>query len=299
MTVLIGLLPLALAALTLLLLVLVAGIAWDALHPRRATAGWALAHGYPVHPSDCGWNAREEPWAGPLPAWCIEGGNPAGPVAVFVHGWRRSRIDSMRRAGAWLPSVRAAWLIDLAGHGDAPKGTTSLGAADVDAVARFCAGLAAREGTGAQVLLVGHSLGAAVALRSAALIPVERLAGVVAFAPYESVHEPIANRLRRQGIPAWPAAPLASALLHLACGRERSTRGAVRQLQAQRTPLLLVASDCDTHVPLRHVRTIAGPESAWVRIEHGASHDALGTDASMRYGLPPDWHGQSSASAVS
>ncbi|MBM4009622.1 MAG: alpha/beta hydrolase [Planctomycetes bacterium] len=277
MTETVGLLLLGSVALLLLLVVLVWGIVWDASHPPRATAGWALANGFPPHPTDVGWQASDERWSESLPAWRVVGGNPSGPIAVFVHGWRRSRIDSMRRAGIWLPRVRAAWLIDLAGHGDAPKGTTHLGAADVDTIVRFCGDLVAREGAGTRLVIIGHSLGAAITLRVSALLPRETLAGAVAFAPYESVLEPISNRLRRQGLPVWPAALCSTCVLHAICGRERSTSAAVATLHARGTPLLIVASAADTHVPLPHVRHMAGPVRDQVIVEPAISHDAIGT----------------------
>ena len=272
-----GLLMLGVVALLLLLLVLVWGIVWDARHPRRATAGWALANGLPAHPADVGWSSSDEVWNGVLPAWRVVGNNEAGPTAVFVHGWRRSRIDSMRRAGIWLPCIRAAWLIDLAGHGDAPPGPTHLGADDVDMIVRFCTDLVEREGPGTRLLIIGHSLGAATALRVASLLPRSMLAGAVAFAPYESVLEPISNRLRRQGLPAWPAAECSTAVLHAICGRERSTAAAVSSLHAQGVPLLIVGSASDTHIPLAHVRSVAGPLSDQVIVEPCVSHDAIGT----------------------
>jgi len=272
-----GLLVLTAVALLLLLSVLVWGIVWDARHPRRATAAWALANGFPPHPSDVGWQSSDELWSGTLPAWRVVGGSPNGPVAVFVHGWRRSRIDSMRRAGIWLPRVRAAWLIDLAGHGDAPPGATHLGAADVDMIVRFCSDLMAREGPGTRLVIIGHSLGAATALRVASLLPEETLSGAVAFAPYESVREPISNRLRRQGLPVWPAAACSTSLLHALCGRERSTSAAVKALHARSVPLLIVSSVCDTHISLTHVRRVAGPLCDQVIVEPSVSHDAIGT----------------------
>jgi pimeloyl-ACP methyl ester carboxylesterase len=272
-----GLLALAAVALLLLLSVLVWGIVWDARHPRRATTGWALAKGFPPHPSDVGWQASDELWSGTLPAWRVVGGNPSGPVAVFVHGWRRSRIDSMRRAGIWLPRVRAAWLIDLAGHGDAPPGPTNLGAADVDMIVRFCADLLAREGSGTRLVIMGHSLGAATALRVASLLPRETLSGAVAFAPYESVCVPISNRLRRQGLPVWPVAECTTFVLHALFGRERSTSAAVEALSTRNVPLLIVSSAGDTHIPLTHVRRVAGPLCDQVIVEQSVSHDAIGT----------------------
>lgn len=283
-----GLLSLSAVALLLLLAVLVFGIVWDARHPRRATAGWALANGFPAHPTDVGWQATDEVWGESLPAWRVVGGNPSGPVAVFVHGWRRSRIDSMRRAGIWLPHIRAAWLVDLAGHGDAPEGTTNLGTKDVDMIAHFCGDLVAREGAGTRVVIIGHSLGAAITLRAAILIPKDILAGAVAFAPYESVLEPISNRLRRQGLPVWPAATGSAAALHVLCGWERSTSAAVKVLHAQGVPMLIMASAADTHIPLAHVQRVAGPVCDEVVVERAASHDAIGTGPTSQADSPTE-----------
>lgn len=94
-----------------------------------------------------------------------------GPPVVFLHGL-------MGSSGYWSPafdalaSTRRLMFVDLAGFG---RSVGVSGPYDVDGHARRVVSLLV---DGPKPLLVGHSLGALVALRSAQLVDVE---GVVAF----------------------------------------------------------------------------------------------------------------------
>ncbi|MBM4113711.1 MAG: alpha/beta fold hydrolase, partial [Phycisphaerae bacterium] len=146
----------------------VGAVAWEALHPPRRTTAWALARG--THPDP---EPIERPWrllrheladGTTLPYWEIDGDDANGAVVVIVHGWGRSRWDSLRRVGAFLPRASRLVLPDLRGHGEA-DGRTSLGMREpadlVDLLARLDvnAGFSAGATAAARALvLVGHSL---------------------------------------------------------------------------------------------------------------------------------------------
>lgn len=258
----------------------------DARFPSRATMGWALGRGLPVDPAAMGFDSIEVTWGKRQPAWRIKGGAVDGPITIIIHGWRRSRIDSLRRIHPWWSASSEVWLIDLDGHGDSIAGPTTLGAHDVESIVALVQDLVAPDpGIAARakrVLLVGHSLGASIALRTAVHIAESELAGVVAFAPYESLKEPLGNRLRAQALPAIPFAHLGEACLHALCGRETSTRDALKKLHERKVALLVVAAEFDRVISHAHVQGLAEHASVAIVIDQDSAHDDLGTNLQLR-----------------
>ncbi len=89
-----------------------------------------------------------------------------GPPMVFVHGWCCDRTHFAAQVAHFSPSHRCIAL-DLRGHGDSdkPEGTYSI-AGFGDDVAWLCRQIGARK-----PVIVGHSMGGAIALSLAALQP--------------------------------------------------------------------------------------------------------------------------------
>jgi pimeloyl-ACP methyl ester carboxylesterase len=261
----------------------VAVIVHDARHPARASVGWALARRLPTNPSEAGMEAIEGSVpcddGTALPMWTVRGGNPSGPSLLLLHGWRRSRIDSLRRLPWLLPHVREAVVMDLRGHGDAPRGPATLGPADIrDA----CAAL--RTATGVPWIVAGHSLGAAVAMRAAAEACRSgiRVQGVLLVCPYPHIAVPLSGRLSSMGMPAFPLAQCAARVLSLACGREPSARNALGVLGASAVPTVWVACASDAIVPASEVERLHAQATslgspALLCTDSDADHDSAGT----------------------
>ena len=94
------------------------------------------------------------------------------PALLFVHGWSCKRTY-------WNPQLdyfsnsHTVMAIDLPGHGDSPAGSENnitVYGANV---------LSAAEELPSPVVLVGHSMGGAVALEAARQMPEDQLAGVI------------------------------------------------------------------------------------------------------------------------
>lgn len=269
------------AALTLACAV--AAIVRDARHPARASVGWALARGLPTRPSEIGVDSDEgSVTCGDgtrLPLWTIRGGQPQGPALLLLHGWRRSRIDSLRRLPWLLPHVRLACVIDLRGHGDAPEGPSTLGTADVSDA---CAAVRAQPDI--PWIIAGHSLGASVAVRAAAELHASgtRIAGALLMCPYPDIRVPLAGRLASAGMPAFPVAGIAARTIGLLCGRETPVTVALQAIGRASLPTVWVACEDDPVVPPEFVRVLheqarrAGSR-ATLHVDRGASHDSVGT----------------------
>lgn len=252
------------------LLAIAGSIAWEAAHPARRTLAWALVHQLPADPGEMGLQYSEwmleapdprRPGRAPavLPVWDIAlDAEPASrkPVLVVLHGWGRSRIDSLGRLRAILDAAPGAFgravLPELRGHGEASNSTSRLG----DGEERDLLALLRRLDAD-RVLLAGHSLGATIAIRAAALHGATgepRIVGVLAWAPYDQLATPLVNRLRASGSVARPFTDVALWMLRAAGVRRPRTDDAARSLAV---PLLVIVGADDPVSPPEGARTIA------------------------------------------
>ncbi|MDZ4829871.1 MAG: alpha/beta fold hydrolase, partial [Phycisphaerae bacterium] len=148
------------------------------------------------------------------------------------------------------------------------------------------------------VILVGHSLGATIALRVAADTDVrDRIAGVIAFAPYDTVRTPLRTRIAARELPAGPLFSLAMLVLRF---RGVGPYSAVAAASRLRCPLLVIHGDSDRIAPPSEGRAIAeagrGRFELLERVEH-ADHElrepvrvrdaCQGFLASVARGRPP------------
>ena len=197
-------------------------IAWDATHPPRKGLAWALATGRPASPTDLQLQHEEAALPGldgvPCPAWRVQGrGDADAPTLLMVHGWGRSRWDSLARLAPLLPCVHDAWLPDLPAHGEHAGRRCWVGVREPEAVAAMLAEVACRR-PGRGVVACGHSLGAGVTLRGAAQarrdgVPVD---GVILLSPYRDLRSPLPGRLALRDLPEQPFTSIAIRMLRLA-----------------------------------------------------------------------------------
>lgn len=231
----------------------VCGVALEAMRPERRTLGWALARGGPSDPAHWGIPAREwshEHSGSSCPVFDLGDEDPGAPTAIVVHGFARSRYDALARLGPILPHARRFILPDLPGHGDASGRGTRLGS-DEDG---FLESLITTATTG-PVLLVGHSLGATIALQAASRESLaSRVRGVLALAPYERLRTPLGARLELRGMPKSPLLGPTIGLLRAFGVRERSTREAAARAAC---PVAVLAGELDLVTPLEEARAIA------------------------------------------
>ncbi len=280
-----GLLALLAFALGLLIMLLTALMAWKMTHPSRRTAAWALARSLPSDPNDLDL-PFEEWWlersgGARLPVWEVRtsiapASESAGLTAVFVHGWGHGRVNSLQRIATFLPLVDRIVLYDLRGHGDAVGGASTLGDdEDNDLLA-----LLEQLGTGPFVL-VGHSMGAVIALNAAlkAAGQREKIAGVIAYGPYCDFHVSLRGRLRDHGQPTRPLTDL-SLLVHRLRGVQPLGVDPAR-IKSLDLPLLIVHGVNDLVSPLEHARAIAqaAPQAELIEVDDAAHTDAHIVDA--------------------
>ena len=247
------------------------GVVREALRPERKTVGWALGRGSPADPAVWGLPTRE--WdhcheGASCPVFDIGVDDPGAPTAIVLHGFARSRYDALARLSPVLPHVKRVLMPDLPGHGDAIGRGTRIGS-DEDA---FVASLI-ETATNSPVILVGHSLGATIALHAAARESLaNRIRGVVALAPYERMSTPLGARLDLRGMPRGPLLGPAVAVLRALGIEERSTRASAARAAC---PVAVLAGDADPVTPLDEAKAIAlaSSTSRFDVVRHGRHDD--------------------------
>ncbi len=244
--------------------------ALQALRPPRKYFAWALATGRPKDPSDLGLEFIESEFSSgehhPLPAWRIKGSatHSNAPILVMLHGWGRSRWDSLTRVEPFRNACSEIVLLDLPAHGEHLGAWSALGVREPACVVHALHELA-RQFPNSPFLLAGHSMGAGIAIRAANLAATDfqgntsenkgiSIAGVIAFAPYSTLRSPIPARLVLQNLPAWPFAPIAFLTLRILGRMDGPLEKDARELRA---PLLVMAGDHDPISPLADAQKIS------------------------------------------
>ncbi len=244
--------------------------ALQALRPPRKYFAWALATGRPKDPSDLGLEFIESEFSSgehhPLPAWRIKGSatHSNAPMLVMLHGWGRSRWDSLTRVEPFRNACSEIVLLDLPAHGEHLGAWSALGVREPACVVHALHELA-RQFPNRPFLLAGHSMGAGIAIRAANLAATDfqgntsenkgiSIAGVIAFAPYSTLRSPIPARLVLQNLPAWPFAPIAFLTLRIFGRMDSPLEKDARELRA---PLLVMAGDHDPISPLADAQKIS------------------------------------------
>lgn len=245
---LVGLGILLLVGLVLAVALLSLVVVHDAIRPPRHTAGYAVARGLAVDPGELGLEFQE--WSlhlsdgAQLPVWEVTGASEAGRepgadsrqpalTAIFIHGWGSSRIDMLGQLQPWRRLCTRLVLYDLRGHGEASGSKSPLGHGEEKDLRE----LLDRLGEGPFVL-VGHDLGAVIALKALARTVQDQISGVVAYQPYCSIRGPLRRRLRARQCPDRPLVDLALGWLWLR--GIRPGRLERRDLMRVSTPLLVV-----------------------------------------------------------
>ena len=292
--------------------------ALQALRPPRKFFAWALATGRPKDPADLGLAFEDTQYSSgqhfPCPAWRItaKSTHPNAPILVVIHGWGRSRWDSLTRVEPFLHACCEMVLLDLPAHGEHASTWSALGIHEPTCVLNVLQEIA-RQSPGKNIILAGHSMGAGIAIRAANLAaqnieespenthknqaepkpsPIQatsqssqaapqqatsnqpvRVVGVIAFAPYQTLRSPIPARLSLKNLPRWPLAPIAFLMLRILNRMDQPLSMAARELRA---PLLVITGDHDPISPAADAQKICetAPRSTLIVLPY-LRHDNL------------------------
>jgi pimeloyl-ACP methyl ester carboxylesterase len=263
----------ALVAALAVALAAAAALAWTC---RRAPAGWGAA-------------AILHPWRRPvtvtprlpfesvafssggerLEGWLFRGDGERRGLVVYLHGIADNRQSGIGVAERLLPRGYDVLAFDARAHGRSGGSACTYGFLERHDVSR------ALDATGApRAVLLGHSLGASVALQAAAVDP--RVAAVVAASPFSDLPTIVRERARWLLLPG----PLVEAALARAgeeAGFPPGEASPVALAPRVRAPVLLLHGAADRKTPPSHSRRIhaalRGPRKL-VLID-GVGHDEI------------------------
>ena len=211
-----------------------------------------------------------------LPAAGLPPPKPAVGTAFLLHGYGVD-LETLLPLGVFL--AEAGWrsvLVDLRGHGSSGGRQVSFGVRETEDLRELRAALAQEGRVGGPCVAVGHSLGAALALRWAAQDP--EVEGAVALGPFAEF-VPAALRLRSEYAKWVPrgwvrrAAEKVPGLL----GVERANLDPVSVVQNRAVHALLIASAADVITPPEDAAVLEstlGPRGELL-IVGGATHETL------------------------
>lgn len=275
----IGLLILFGAALGLILVIFTGIIVWEARRPPRHTAGYAVARGLACDPGELTGALSEvdyEEWSLDLgtrihiPVWELSPkakNEKSGLTAILIHGWGHSRIDMLSRVEQFEDLCDRIVLYDLRGHGEMEDSLSPLGSGEhLDLIS-----LIDRLGEG-HYLLVGHSMGAVIAIAAGAVDEKsdKRIAGIIAYGVYTDFHASVRSRLLASHYPTRPFTDLAMLWFRLFGLQQRDLLADTAKL---RCPLMVVHGTEDDMVPLEQAQCVAeaADKGTLLRVE-GAGH---------------------------
>lgn len=221
----------------------------------------------------------------PLEIWWLHRSQPKG-VAIILHGFGDDAWGSAARARD-LPDWDAV-VFTFRGRDRHPEIPSTLGAWERQDVVRVEEFLERQGFSRHQILFVGTSMGAGVALLS--LGDLERsgspLAGALLESPYRDLRDAARNHLK--GTLGWIevlARPAEFLAIRRAARLAHFNPNEVSPLDASaslRTPIAMLSGDADTITPLAGVQAIAAHHPD-LTVVHGAGHCEAGGS------LPNGW----------
>lgn len=200
---------------------------------------------------------------------------------VLAHGWNSNAL----RLAAWVQPLlhqgHSVLLYHARGHGDSdptPVCTLRQFAEDLDAAVLFAASTAPR------VAVLGHSLGAAAAILTAAGARSEgrpqarsSLKATVAIAAPAHPVPATLDLLRSQGLPAEAILRRAGAYVEALMGCSFDDIAPVNHVHAVKAPVLIIHGTADPVVPPAHFYRLSEAASPAIetRVIPGADHESV------------------------
>jgi alpha-beta hydrolase superfamily lysophospholipase len=217
-----------------------------------------------------------------LHGWKIRPGSPNGDWVLLFHGVSDNRTGVLGHAELLLRHGYSVVTMDSRAHGESGGDMATYGWKERHDTVAVVNELYSTEEV-RHLYALGVSMGAAVALQSAAIEP--RIEGVVAEDPFADLREVSYDYAGLQLSPLLgktlfrPAAVYAMDALAKTGGFDPGDVSPEKAVAASPIPVLLICSTRDTTIPCRHAkriyRTASGPKELWV--VNGAEHaSALG-----------------------
>lgn len=215
--------------------------------------------------------------------------DPTRPAIIFVHGIDSQRADDNSVSLANELSRRGfqVLMFDLRGHGTSGEGRISAGYFERQDVLGAFDYLKAQGTPADRIGLLGFSMGAAIALMSAA--DESQLRAVVADSTFANASELIAQEVDRKTPFPEPVVPLfipgAKLLAKVIYGIDVDALVPERSVSAIGYPIYQMHGDADTRIPLAHSVRVheAAPLRSVLWVASGSEHVKAFTDYPGEY----------------
>jgi hypothetical protein len=217
-----------------------------------------------------------------LRGWKIRAGSPNGDWVLLFHGVSDNRTGDLGHAELLLRHGYNVVMMDSRAHGDSGGGMATYGWKERYDTVAITNALCSQEKVG-HLGALGVSMGAAIALQSAAVEP--RIQAVIAEDPFADLREVSYDYAGLEFSPLLgktllrPATIFAMKGMASAGGFQPDDVSPAKAVAARSFPVLLICGTRDHRIPCRHARRIyqaaRGPKELW--IVDGAEHaSALG-----------------------
>ena len=249
------------------------------LQPRRRRAEFYRSLGQPVSPAELDLPYEEitvmaEPNI-PLSVWFIPAPGPVRGTILYLHGVGDCKIDGLRISHMLHHSGYHVLLPDARRHGESGGTYCTYGYYEKFDVMKLIDMICSRTDiTTGKIGVFGTSMGAAVALQSAAID--ERIAAVIAensFATLRSIFDDYQKRMIK--VPFHYLRNLVIRRSESIAHFKASDVSPLQAVEEMKTPLLIVYGDMDLHIAHRYslmlYRAASGPKELYA-IE-GAAHN--------------------------
>lgn len=205
-----------------------------------------------------------------LRGWKVWSLNSNGSWVLVFHGVADNRVGVIQQAEMLLRAGYNVAMMDARAHGESGGAMATYGWLERSDTRAIVDALVAAEHP-AHLFALGESMGAGIALQSAAIDP--RIEAVVAEAPFASLREASYDYAGLQEYPELGKtlfAPGAWVMLYRGgklAGFSANGVSAERAVAARGVPVLLICDGADTTLPCRHAQRIydaaSGPKSLW------------------------------------
>ncbi len=216
-----------------------------------------------------------------LAGWELRAESSAPPRrwVVLAHGWRGFHGETDALAAVWRLLGWNVLSVDLRAHGASGGDWAGMGAPDADDVAVWARDVVRRHGEETEIVLHGHSMGAAAVVGAAAspLLPAQ-VRAVVADCSFTSAYA-MFDEVARSAIPSRRMRSrlfeTARAWLLEQGGYDLAEASPLARIRRARVPVLLFHGTADDFVPPWMATSLfdaCGAPLAWLRFVEGAGH---------------------------
>lgn len=191
-----------------------------------------------------------------LDAWYIAPIREDGATFIFLHGHGGNRSDLLGESAQYLEQGYGALFFDFRAHGTSEGDAVTMGVNEVlDVQAAFAFLLEQSEGNPERIALYGQSMGAAIAIRSAAIIPEIRV--VISDSAYSSMRDAFADGIpHTTGLPALFFPDMIIFFSNQLSGTNYYDAAPIESIDDLTQPIFLMHGENDTRVFVSHAERL-------------------------------------------